>query len=109
MPEIVQMIAYIALAIFLAAGVVSCMRGVVWLLIRPLKNSETIIRVYLGGKSEDVEFTLRAAVSRMRWAYGGINGGQILCIDQGMTAECRRICEIFSEKYPLIKIVEEDR
>ena len=107
MLEIAQVVACILLSLFFTAGIVSCLRGAVWLLMRPLKDSETVIRVYMNGKSEDVEFTLRAAVNRIRWLCGNAPGGKILCIDRGMDAESRRICEILSEKYPVIRIVEE--
>lgn len=66
-------------------------------------NENIIIIIPILGHKEDIEMTLRNAISGVKWARCTVNR-QIICLDLGADAETYKICKIFSEEYDWIEV-----
>lgn len=93
------------LIFFAIVGMAECCRAFVWFLLRPEKQNTVTVRLYFKGHREDAEYILRRAVARVHWMR---SAEEILCVDGGMDAETRKICEIVARKYPFVHICEEN-
>ncbi len=92
----------VLLTFFLLLGVLFGFRQALhWLLDRPVENV-IWMPVFFQGHVEDAEMQLRQAVHRLHMWQGT---KVLLCIDGGMDEETRRVCELFTQDFPVCRVV----
>ncbi len=98
-----DMIGRILVAFFAVIGLTELCRVVLFWLIRPRKEEKMTVLVCVSGKDDTVEYRIRGALEKLRWMR---HGGQkeILCVDCGMDAETRQICEAFANAHPCVRL-----
>ena len=65
------------------------------------ENTVLLIPVY--GHNESIEMVLRNAIASGKW-LSGTKSRPVICLDLGMDAETKKICEIFCEEYDFIEL-----
>ena len=94
------------LLLFLAVlGIVELIRVMILWAVTPGRNGRMRIVVPIGMQKEEAEGILRSAILRLRWLGVG-EPGEILCVDCGMDAETREICEAVCLEYPFVQILK---
>ncbi|MDR1467609.1 MAG: hypothetical protein LBI55_04280 [Oscillospiraceae bacterium] len=89
--------------LFAIIGLVEVFRILILMVFRTKDDSSLIILVPISGHNEEAEFLLRSAVAKLKW-LGSVGKQRIICIDNGMDSETRRVCEIIEQKYEFIEI-----
>ena len=98
-----EIIGTILLLLFAVLGMAETGRILTAFLLRPKKKGKVSVEVRFCGHNEEAEYILRSAIARMRW-MGGREEKEILCIDEGMDPETRKVCEILARRYPIVHI-----
>lgn len=101
MLEVVLSIFVLCLAV---VGLVEVFRAVALLPFN--KNdidSNAILLIPICGHNEEIEMILRNAISNAKW-LSSMSNQKIVCLDLGMDAETKRICEIICEECELVEI-----
>lgn len=102
-----EIIGTVLLLFFAVLGIAECCRILTGFLLRPEGKGKVTMRLQFCGHNEEAEYILRSAIARMRWMNGS-EEKEILCIDNGMDPETRKICEILAQRYPIVHICEEN-
>lgn len=91
------------LMLFLAiVGLIEIFRIILFSFFRTKHCKDLMIIMPLSGNDKDVELLLRNAASRIKWVSGS-DGSRVICVDMGMDAEARQICDIMSCEYKFIE------
>lgn len=69
------------------------------------ENVVTLIPIY--GHIEEIEMTLRNAISSAKW-FGRAENRRIVCLNLGADDETYKICKIFSEEYDSVELYSLD-
>ena len=93
----------VLLCFFLLLGILVGLRKLLYMILGD--NSGTLcLTLYFCGHVENAEQQLRSALEELRWMEGR-RKKILLCIDDGMDEETRRICRYFARDYPVCRIV----
>ncbi|MDR0404580.1 MAG: hypothetical protein LBH37_02105 [Oscillospiraceae bacterium] len=84
-------------------GLIEIFRILVLIAFRAKDESSLIILVPISGHNEKAEFLLRSAVAKLKW-LGTIGKQRIICVDNGMDQQTRKICEIIKQEYEFVEI-----
>lgn len=99
---------YILLAVVLLLALYGCAQGVgrivswIW---KPRPDLPAMVILPVSGHREDVEFIVRGAAVRYRWAAGKPHG-RILLMDAGMDEETRRLAKAVCGQIPEVDFCE---
>ena len=102
-----EIIGTVLLLFFTVLGIAESGRVLTGFLLRPKKKGKITLEVRFCGHYEEAEYILRSAIARMRW-MGGSEEKEILCIDEGMDPETRKVCEILARRYPIVHICRKE-
>lgn len=84
-------------AILAVVGVIELLRAIVFRLLKTDNPGRFYLIVSFSGHDEQAEACLRSAAERARWFCGEV---QVVCLDDGMDEETRRVCEIVCDENP---------
>lgn len=93
---------YLWLAVVLLLALYGFVQGIGQLICwiwRPRREIPAILILPISGHCEDVEYTLRCALTRQRWA-AGITQVRILLMDTGMDEETRALARAVCDRMP---------
>ena len=99
---IIRDILFIILAII---GLIDLVRMVALFFLRTESDKNMLFVIPIEGHNEEAEALLRHAAARIKW-FGGGRFRKIVCLDCGMDAETRKICELVCKDYPFFEIQE---
>ena len=99
---IIRDILFIILAII---GLIDLVRMVALFFLRTESDKNMLFVIPIEGHNEEAEALLRHAAARVKW-FGGGRFRKIVCLDCGMDAETRKICELVCKDYPFFEIQE---
>lgn len=99
---IIRDILFIILAII---GLIDLVRMVALFFLRTESDKNMLFVIPIEGHNEEAEALLRHAAARVKW-FGGGRFRKIVCLDCGMDAETRKICELVCKDYPFLEIQE---
>ena len=99
---IIRDILFIILAII---GLIDLVRMVALFFLRTESDKNMLFVIPIEGHNGEAEALLRHAAARVKW-FGGGRFRKIVCLDCGMDAETRKICELVCKDYPFFEIQE---
>lgn len=88
--------------LFAIVGIAEVFRVVLFRMLRTKKPGKLYLVLSFQGHDEEAELALRGAIERVKYTMCGEIS--LVCVDCGMDAETRRICEILAKEYPQIRL-----
>ncbi|GEM_PF-67686 len=95
----------VILVVFAVIGIVALVREICLRLFSP-KEKSTVIIVTPVNKTDEPEFVLRGALSRLRW--GGKCKDVSVCINMPLDSSSKKICRGVCEEYGFGELITRD-
>lgn len=83
-----------------------CRLLVFWLFQSPERQKRTMVMA-IKGHDEAAEYKIRSAAEQIHWRTQG-DAREVLCVDCGMDAQTREICEKLTEAYPAVRLCNQE-
>ncbi len=84
---------FLLVLVFLATvGIIEICRFIIYKIISCNKKINSVLIIPFEGHCEDIEFILRGAKMKTKW-LGKNMPAKIICLDNGMDDETRKICK----------------
>lgn len=88
-----MIIGEVVLVLFAIAGLIAVCYKIADVLLEPDYHAEVTLILPFRGRVEDIEYQLRHFAARYRKLVRQEDTGWLICLDNGMDAETRIICE----------------
>ncbi len=99
MLETISTISFVLLAVVGAADLV---RFLIYRTLRSKNPGKLYLILTISGHEEGAEVMLTSAIERLKWISG--EEKKLICIDDGMDEETRKVCGIISAQNPGVEI-----
>ncbi len=97
------------LVLFAAVGVLAVCWKIADLFLEPDRPVEVTMVLSFRGRVEDIEYQLRHFAARYRRTVKRGDAGRLVCLDNGMDEETRRICKTVCEEYPFLNLCTKEQ
>ena len=92
----------VLLVLLAAAGLVEIIRSIIFFFLSEKDESGFIMIVPVYGHDEEAEYLLRSAAVKTKW-ISGMKKRRVICLDCGMDAETRAVCERICALYSFME------
>lgn len=84
-------------------GIVFLIKEAASLLMREKAGRKILLITHIEDNAEQAELILRSAAAKADW-YGEKYSSEIICVDEGLSEETRKICELVCNDYSCLKL-----
>lgn len=99
-----EIIAAAGLCAFAIFGFVAFLKILIFKIYKP-ENENTYLIVDFKSSADDIEYTLRSRINRIKW-MGKAAPERIIILDKNISEEERKIISLICKEYEMIKILK---